>query len=60
MAKVKTLILRAPGTNCDLETVFAFEQAGSIVESAHINELVRREKPLSNYHTHCTGYPCQR
>ncbi len=49
MARVKTLILRAPGTNCDMETVFAFEQAGSIVESAHINELVRREKPLSNY-----------
>lgn len=49
MAKVKTLILRAPGTNCDMETVFAFEQAGSIVESAHINELVRRERLLSNY-----------
>jgi phosphoribosylformylglycinamidine synthase I len=49
MAKIKTLILRAPGTNCDVETVFAFEQAGSIVESAHINELVCREKLLSNY-----------
>jgi len=49
MANVRTFILRAPGTNCDMETVFAFEQAGSIVESAHINELVRREKPLSNY-----------
>ncbi len=49
MAKVKTLILHAPGTNCDVETVFAFERAGSIVESAHISELVRREKPLSNY-----------
>jgi phosphoribosylformylglycinamidine synthase len=32
-----------------VETAFAFEQAGSIVESAHVNELVRREKPLSNY-----------
>jgi len=49
MAKVRTLILRAPGTNCDVETAFAFEQAGSMVESAHINELVRREKPLFNY-----------
>jgi len=49
MAKVKILILRAPGTNCDVETMFAFEQAGSIVESAHINELLRRKKPLSNY-----------
>jgi phosphoribosylformylglycinamidine synthase len=49
MAKVKTLILRAPGTNCDVETAFAFEQAGSIVESACVDELVCREKPLSNY-----------
>jgi phosphoribosylformylglycinamidine synthase I len=32
-----------------VETAFAFEQAGSIVESAHINELILREKMLSNY-----------
>ena len=49
MAKVKTLVLRAPGTNCDMETMFALEQAGSIVESAHINGLIRREKVLSSY-----------
>jgi phosphoribosylformylglycinamidine synthase len=49
MVKVRTLILRAPGTNCDEETAFAFEQAGSVVDSAHVNELVRREKPLSPY-----------
>jgi phosphoribosylformylglycinamidine synthase len=49
MVKVRTLILRAPGTNCDVETTFAFEQAGSVVDSAHVNELVRGEKPLSHY-----------
>lgn len=49
MAKVKTLILRAPGTNCDMETAFAFEQAGAIVESAPVSELVHRNKALSNY-----------
>jgi phosphoribosylformylglycinamidine synthase len=49
MAKVNTLILRAPGTNCDGETAFAFEQAGAVVDSAHINELVRRKKPFSPY-----------
>jgi len=49
MAKVRTLILRAPGTNCDVETAFAFEQAGSLVDSAHVNELVRREKLISHY-----------
>ena len=49
MVKVRTLILRAPGTNCDEETAFAFEQAGSLVDSAHVNELVRGEKPLSHF-----------
>jgi len=49
MVGVKTLILRAPGTNCDVETAFAFEQAGSVVDSAHVNQLVRREKLLSHY-----------
>lgn len=49
MVKVRTLILRAPGTNCDGETAFAFEQAGSVVDSAHVNELVRRKKPFSRY-----------
>jgi phosphoribosylformylglycinamidine synthase I len=49
MAKVKTLILRAPGTNCDGETAFAFERAGSAVDSAHINQLVRRDKLIADY-----------
>jgi phosphoribosylformylglycinamidine synthase subunit PurQ / glutaminase len=49
MAEVKTLMLRAPGTNCDMETAFAFELAGATVEFAQINELVHREKQLSSY-----------
>jgi phosphoribosylformylglycinamidine synthase I len=49
MAEVKTLILRAPGTNCDGETTFAFERAGSVVDSAHINQLVRRDKLIADY-----------
>ena len=49
MTTVKTLILRAPGTNCDWETAFAFEQAGSQVELVHINELIKRDKMLSDY-----------
>jgi phosphoribosylformylglycinamidine synthase I len=49
MAEVRTLILRAPGTNCDFETAFAFEQAGSLVDSAHVNELVRRDKLIADY-----------
>jgi phosphoribosylformylglycinamidine synthase I len=49
MAEVRTLILRAPGTNCDVETAFVLERAGAVVESAHINELVGGGKPLSHY-----------
>ena len=49
MAGVKTLILRAPGTNCDEETAFAFELAGSAVELAHVNRLVGGDKSLSDY-----------
>ncbi|MFC1873296.1 phosphoribosylformylglycinamidine synthase I [Chloroflexota bacterium] len=49
MNKVKTLILRAPGTNCDGETVFAFEQAGAAVASVHINELIYRRQQLYDY-----------
>src|ERR1700736_3101843 len=43
MATPRILILRAPGANCDVETQFAFEQAGGIAERIHINRL--REKP---------------
>ncbi len=49
MSKVKTLILRAPGTNCDVETRFAFEQAGSVVTPVHVNRLIRGEETLADY-----------
>ncbi|MCS6852937.1 MAG: phosphoribosylformylglycinamidine synthase I [Gemmataceae bacterium] len=43
MAKPRVLILRAPGANCDLETEFAFNQAGAVAERVHVNRL--REEP---------------
>jgi phosphoribosylformylglycinamidine synthase I len=49
MSKVKTLLLRAPGTNCDFETRVAFEKAGAEVDSALVSELFRREKRLADY-----------
>ena len=49
MPKVKTLLIRAPGTNCDFETSVAFEQAGAEVESALVTELLRGEKRLPDY-----------
>ena len=49
MSKAKTLILRAPGTNCDAEAMFAFEQAGAEVTLVHINQLIRGEERLADY-----------
>ncbi len=46
---VRAIILRAPGTNCDAETVFAFQQAGAIVDLIHVNQLIRHEQRLSDY-----------
>lgn len=43
MSAPNVLILRAPGTNCDAETAFAFQQAGAKTEVLHINRLL--EKP---------------
>jgi phosphoribosylformylglycinamidine synthase I len=49
MSKAKTLVLRAPGTNCDVEAAFAFETAGADVSMVHIGELIRRDKELKDY-----------
>ena len=49
MSQIRTLILRAPGTNCDVETAFAFQQAGAIVTTVHVNRFIRGEERLSDY-----------
>ncbi len=49
MAKVKVLVLRATGTNCDNETAFAFQKAGAVTELLHVNRLISREKKLSDF-----------
>jgi phosphoribosylformylglycinamidine synthase len=40
----RILILRAPGTNCDQETAFAFETAGGQPEVVHLNRLLERPR----------------
>lgn len=40
MASPRVLLLRAPGTNCDAETAFAFESVGAKVTSVHVNRLI--------------------
>jgi len=49
MSEVGVAILHAPGTNCDAETAFAFQQAGAVPSLIHIGELIRREKRLFDY-----------
>ena len=52
MSKVKVLMLRAPGTNRDVDTQIAFEMAGAEVDSALVNELYAKGKTpfrLSNH-----------
>ncbi|MCM8782007.1 MAG: phosphoribosylformylglycinamidine synthase I [Candidatus Omnitrophica bacterium] len=49
MAKVRTLILRAAGTNCDQETAFAFQMAGAKAALVHINQLASGEEELNDY-----------
>ena len=49
MSKVRTLVLRAPGTNCDVETAFAFEHAGAQVSLVHVNQLIRGGQRLADY-----------
>ena len=36
----RVLVLRAPGSNCDMETAYAFEQAGAAAERIHVNRLL--------------------
>lgn len=49
MVQPKVLVLRTAGTNCDVETVFAFESVGAVAERVHINMLLNGEKSLSDY-----------
>ncbi len=48
--KVKVLVLRTAGTNCDKETAFAFETFGAQVDLVHINELFNKKVFLRDYH----------
>ena len=49
MAKPRALILRAPGSNCDQEAQFAFEQAGALADRIHIQRLREQPKLLLQY-----------
>src|SRR4051812_25134377 len=45
----RALILRAPGTNCDQETAFAFQTAGGRPDVVHLNRLLENPRLAENY-----------
>lgn len=47
---IRFCIIRAPGTNCDIETQYAVEYFGAKAEVVHINQLLDKEKDLASYH----------
>ena len=49
-SKVKVLVLRTAGTNCNEETAFAFKHFGADVDQVHVKRLVNRECALKDYH----------
>jgi len=53
MPRPNVLVLRAPGTNCDAETAFAFQQAGAETELVHVNRLLESPSLFSRFQILC-------
>ena len=53
MLAPRALVLRAPGTNCDLETAHAFERAGGIARRVHVRALAERPAAADDYQILC-------
>ncbi|MEM6979797.1 MAG: phosphoribosylformylglycinamidine synthase I [Planctomycetota bacterium] len=53
MSVPRVLVLRAPGTNCDVETAHAFETAGAIAERVHVGRLIENPVLHNRYQILC-------
>jgi phosphoribosylformylglycinamidine synthase len=53
MPQPRILILRAPGTNCDVETAFAFETAGAAPQVWHLNRLLEKPAAAADFQVLC-------
>ncbi len=53
MPAPRALVLRAPGTNCDVETEHAFQLAGALPERVHINRLIENPALAARYQILC-------
>jgi phosphoribosylformylglycinamidine synthase I len=49
----RVLILRAPGTNCDQETAYAFEVACAKTQSIHVNRLLENPRLADEFQILC-------
>lgn len=45
----RVLVLRTAGTNCDVESAYAFEKAGAKPDFVHINQIVNKKHKLKDY-----------
>jgi len=53
MATPRVCVLRAPGTNCDVETAYAFENSGAQADRVHLFRLLENPALLKDYQALC-------
>lgn len=53
MPAPKICVLRAPGTNCDVETAYAFDSCGGQSERIHLFQLLENPALLDNFQILC-------
>ena len=53
MLAPRALVLRAPGTNCDHETAFAFERAGGLARRMHVRALAEKPAAADDFQILC-------
>ena len=53
MATPRVLVLRAPGTNCDFETAYAFQRAGAETQRIHINRILENPDLTKDFQILC-------
>ena len=53
MATPRVCVLRAPGTNCDVETAHAFEVCGAAAERVHLFRLLEHPQLLGEFQVLC-------
>jgi len=49
----RILILRAPGTNCDTETAYAFQRADGQAEILHVRRVLESPQLLQDFQVLC-------